>query len=150
MVFNGVKSKKNILSFIHNLPEGVRVLLASFFMLAAAVFLFNSWTEGVSSSLRVTSVSESALSKEALSGVKYGAGLEENRSPSASAISSPLASIGDSFQSFIGMFGPSLPAGGLGNVSEVKQGFYLLVSDINGFLGRTWKYVYSYKDAVWK
>lgn len=139
-----MKSKSDILYHIRRLPEGVRVILALFFMLVAAGFLFNSWTVGVSSGLGSTIVSESAKGVELPSDEKYNTAVPDGqKSDAAAEVSSPFFSVIDSVRSFAKIFEPTLSAGGLGNISVVKEGFDRLASKVSGFLGKIWERVYG-------
>lgn len=116
-------------------------MLASFFMLAAGVFLFNRWTAGVSSGLSPTIVSEPALSEGFPLDVKSQLESEQEKLSSASAVSSPFVSVTDSFQSLVKLVKSPLPANGLENISGVKRNLDHLASSLNGILGRAWNYV---------
>ena len=125
------------------MPEGVRILLASFFMLMVAVFLFNNWTASVSSGLGPTIVFESAGGKKPQPDTKDRLEIEGEKLSSAYLVSSPLASVADFFKSWTELFKPSLPADGLKNNLGIKESFAYLTSNIYGFLGKTWNYIYE-------
>ena len=134
-----MKTLERILRAIRNLPEEARKLLAIFFLLVAAVLLFNKWAVGVSSRLTLSPVSLSAKSLQPST-------VAEN--PPA-----PLASIADSFKSLEKLVkNPStdfvdsskfLSQEVKGKVSDSVTGLYAV-------LEKTWKYIYPIRSVEQK
>lgn len=143
--FRQMKSLRRILRAIHNLPEEVRKLLAGFFLLMAAVLLFNNWAAGVSSDLTLVQLTPAeTASPEKSAGPKPGS--EISATEPAPAAPAPFESIADSVKSLEKLIkGPpadtadsSKPLG-----REVKEKVSDSVAGLYAILEKTWKYVYE-------
>lgn len=158
-----MKALRIILRAIHNLPEEARRLLAGFFLLIAAILLFNNWATSVSSDLTLEKISaaQQMATPEKTAGAKPGSeisagsvrsleataeillpGKKETGSESAPAMPAPLESIASSIKSLEKLI-KSPPANSGETEVNIKQKINNLTASLYGGLEKIWKYVYE-------
>ena len=135
---------------IHNLPEEARKLLAGFFLLVAAVLLFNNWALSVSSNLASPVVfppeNESQFPALPASPGNSATLREETKSESVQTAPAPFASIADSVKSLEKLI--KNPSADSSDSSEslsqrVKEKTSNSVAALYAVLEKTWKYIYD-------
>lgn len=146
-----MKSLVRFLAAVRNLPEEVRKLLAGFFLLIAAVLLFNNWTTSVSSKLTQLSVSppdSAAVSQVATPSSLFGNKEGEKTEPAAK-IPPPLESIADSVKSLEKLI-QSQPTDSVWDTTNLKQKINNLAASLYEISEKIWKYIYNQLKDKWQ
>lgn len=137
-----MKSLRGALRAIHNLPEEVRKLLAGFFLLIAAVLLFNNWATSVSSDLTLVQLTPAETASPAKSaGLKPGS--EISATEPATAAPAPFESIADSVKSLEKLIKSPSANSAERTETNIKQKIHNLNASLYGGLEKIWKYVYG-------